>query len=586
MKRLFDATAKLVFLATSGIEVVFIATVLIDMHFGDNPSPVLLFAVFGMLVLVVISGTYSSRKTRLETQRLKQEAVRALEATGGKVSDADRVVAETAIPSYRLLLKRNSIVTIFFLPILGVIGLFGTWLFAQLIQAKNKGVLLVGINVTLFGGLALAQFSWVTIERLVDKQGPPLKPALEKGFVNGLAALVGLIIFSVPLFVFGALNINNALGAPLLIASLIVWPIFLLAIGSRIQKRFINQGVDQAAVAYPEQAETIQKEIAEFNASPKGEANSTESRAMGRFIVLAVVCFVFIISAGMIVGAGARALGLTGKAPGDWAAFAMFIGIIITVIVFTVTERFFMPKSLFHKYLPEYERLMKSGDYEALLSLVDNMVAELPNWEMQIPAAAAYMQAGHLEKGEQIIRAVLLTLSETASDGQRMSRKTTIATGLALLGEIQEWSGNLEDASVTMQQALQFGNNYMLSNNLARLALRKGDVETAERHLTEAAGYYRAAKLPLSITHLGLRAWAAALKGGDPTPLLDEAAARIQPAERTNAAELAIMRAYIARAQRLPSDLLFREAERFDPKGLYGIVARRELADLQGSLPN
>src|SRR5262249_49884599 len=137
------------------------------------------------------------------------------------------------------------------------------------------------------------------------------------------------------------------------------------------------------------------------------------------------------------------------------ATLCLGVVVMFTIGSFVLTR--FAPKTSRSQTLLEgFEPAMRKGDYPTLTRIVDNAMRELPNWETQIPGAAAYMQMGKAEEAERIAKEVLAALMQTSTEYQREMRKPVMGHVFGLLAEICIADGRLDEAESYIQRSIEY----------------------------------------------------------------------------------------------------------------------------------
>jgi len=247
-----------------------------------------------------------------------------------------------------------------------------------------------------------------------------------------------------------------------------------------------------------------------------------------------------------------------------------------------------MTKSSVEPIQKQWESALRRGDYDTLLPLVDQAMSSAPNWESKLLGASAYAQSGRIADAERIAREVIdehlqknraaSTKNDTASE---ISKLIPIQF-LGLLAEIAGIDGRLTEAETLLEQANALGAKTSPSNLLtARLALLRNQPDRAQLYLNNALRDYRKNRRPPSTYYDGMRGWLTALLG-DPASArtqIEAAIMRVPLEHVTDLAELQIIYGYMLQSQnqRVEARDHFRRAAELDPRGIYGISARREL---------
>ncbi len=268
----------------------------------------------------------------------------------------------------------------------------------------------------------LAQLSHLdAVSREMDN--PTVDPAQVKRLERRAAILAiggGLLIMGVtfallPLgeVVVQALPLPNLARGLAALGYIAVYGLGVVLVLPRIGKAFMSgltayilkQG---AAIAnIPNPAETVTQAMTSIKAQQTASAATVDVRAQNRVSCM-VLTSAFVT---MVAGAGISILmrdrGFTADESKTVFALVMLAGLLaIMFIGFPVLSRF-APKSSVEPIRKQWEAAMHSGDYETLLPLVDQAMANAPNWESKLLGAAAYSQAGRSADAERIAREVI-----------------------------------------------------------------------------------------------------------------------------------------------------------------------------------
>jgi tetratricopeptide (TPR) repeat protein len=280
----------------------------------------------------------------------------------------------------------------------------------------------------------------------------------------------------------------------------------------------------------------------------------------------------------------ARSNGADGETAKGIMAGTMLLGMIGVLLFAGSILSKLTPKSPMMQAMEQYESALRRGQYETLIPLVDKLMHDLPNWETRIPGAAAYAQAGRLEEAERITREAMKELANPQTEMQRAMFKPLMGGAFGLLTEIYMMGGRFDEAETSLKRAQEFDDDsYAVNNTTAKFHLYRGQPETALPFIDRAEKGYLKAKEPVSAYNKALRAWTLALIGrsAEADALMVEVIRQVPVEHYADIAEVYLLGGYVARAQgkRSGARRSFETAAKFDPNGIYGQIAERELKE-------
>jgi len=418
----------------------------------------------GLIVLSVVVGTVSMRQQLQIKQRKHLNTIQAQQSLDIDTLSQD-TLTQMPIPTFAVLLKRNTILSLFFVPLAGFVILLGVtvlfFLFDSTRRTPGSGLVYLVIPIS---GVAVygAVFVGRTIERFVDRRLQP-KPS---GYFVAEA--------DVP-----PSRITTALAASSPLAQ--------------------SEPIPESAKA----------------ARQRGERNTPEAISSCNFAILLMGMIIGGVLIGLLAGVIARLSGASKDTIQLAFAVPTVLGFGLPFIGYRWLIKLF-PKPQWQRTIDGWTPLLRQGKYGVVLAQAERLMQESPNWSIQILAASAYTEAGQFEKAEQLLRLTLHDLVEkiTAENDHSVFYNDMLGKARVVLINVLVLAGKLDEAEADIHK-LQPSKEVdaTLERTLAKLYLYRGKVDLALPHLNAAEQQDRKKRAKASAFKTAFSAWGAAAQG-------------------------------------------------------------------------
>ncbi len=505
-------------------------TSLLDLLF----DPVALFIGEVILVpLAVLLGTASMREQMQIKRRKLLNKVQAQQSVGMEVSVEELSAAQTTIPTFHELLRRNSIISLFFVPLTLLPSFVSVTAVNLLLDAPGKVsqiAVYVVVGVSIYGWVFIVGRGWRIVARIVDQR----------------------------------LQVKHADDPTQEISLALPQPITTPSVRSSLA-----------------QPQPIPETVEAMSTKLRSERNAPETSVYRNVFIL----FLALTGCGVAIGLGFAQAGRNTGASADTIKLLFAIPLGLSELLLVVGGRWMIklfPKEHWLLFGLRSVAPLRRGEYEAVLAQADRMVEERPNWMTRFTAAAAFAEAGRFEKAEQLLRTSLRNLAEkvSAQDDQSEYYRNSMLMVRGMLIDVLAKAGEIDQAVMEVSKLPSFKKpNPVVERTLAKVHMYRGQIDLAQPHLN-IAKQLEARQSPKGYK-TALYAWAAALQGDSARAddLITQAFKQVPPQNVAGIAEVQLYAAYVARAERnsMAARDAFRKAIELNPDGAYGRIARREL---------
>ncbi len=539
--------------------------------FGSLPM------VAPLMIFALVSGTYLMLYDAHKGQREATARIQHQNATGVNTEAEDQDAANAVIPGYVQMLVRNLMVMVVYLPLVLIgtviftLSYQSAWVLYDLLGVYNAYLVLVFQVLTPFTfGIWLISVvvGWHLSARLIDRlTGRQISlPVSDK--VRKRQEAVRLR--SYPKAADGSPDVPDADNDNLL----------------SLQDPIIEIPASFQAPLRPFDPQKFQNDPLRAHIDDHRLHASTEHILQRSAIKYLVMMIVLANMSAFLLSRIALALGMDEAQARQVFDIASIVGTLGAFVLLNRVVMRFSPLSKVIQANEAWQETMLRGNYSQGIQMVEQFTEELPNWESKLMRASTYAQANQLEKAELIALDLLDEVSHPETEYQRqVFKKTLLTRAFGMLAEIYVMQGRLDMAEEGVMHGLKYNaDEFPINNSAAKLHLLRGNAAASQPHIEQAFRDYGKQKKPVSGYNRGLHAWALALQGdtAQADTAMVEAIRMIPPEHVIDLAELYWIGGHIAKAQKkyTAARMSFEKAMKFDPEGVYGAMAERELQAL------